>query len=346
MATVARRCVVGRYIVGKYDVQYQYLLLRRSFISTRRISKRLSLDKYHERLRELIEPKYIVHFGNLLAVCAMLQSDMLYLRSFMIGASICGIAFNLLQPLPLITPAAWGCFFIAGHSIQIYFLIRDKLSITMSQDLNQVYEDAFFGYGFTPRQFIDLCNFCNYSFQTFKKGENIVTEGSDMPYLHWLYQGKLAVKTKKFGDLGVVDEKTETKWLGEFFDPNRDPNYWKNPHSWIVTYFCLEDCKVLRLNRKKLDIFLNQNDNFKEKASKVVIKDIWGKLRNVRKSDVLKSYTEMLNIALLTDEAALSEKVKDYLLQYAANNKIDKTYIEMCLKENHGLSYDELFSTL
>ncbi len=70
----------------------------------------------------------------------MTQSQMLYQRSFMIGASICGIGFNLLQPIPLITPACWGgVFFIFGRSIQIYFLIRDKLSITMSADLNKVY---------------------------------------------------------------------------------------------------------------------------------------------------------------------------------------------------------------
>ena len=297
-------------------------------------------------MRQILEPKYVVHFGNILAVCAMMQQDMLMLRSFMIGASICGIAFNLLQPIPLLTPACWGLFFICGHGIQIYFLIRDKLSITMSEDLNKVYEDAFFGYGFTPRQFIDLCKYCDYSFISFKKGQEIVTEGSDMPYLHWLMRGKLTVNTKKFGDLGIVHEESETRWLGEFFDPNRDSDYWNKPHSWIVTYICLEDCKAVRLDRKKLDIFLNQNDSFKEKASKVVVKDIWGKLRNVRKSDVLKSYAEMLNIALLADERVLSEKVQDYLLEYAENNDIDKDYIKMCLKENHGLNYEELFSTV
>ena len=95
-----------------------------------------------------------------------------------------------------------------------------------------------------------------------------------------------------------------------------------------------------------MDIFLNQNDSFKEKASKVVVKDIWGKLRNIKQSDKLVSYSEMLNIALLSDKRVLSEKVQDYLLQYAKDHKIDKEYIEHCLKEDHGLNYDELFSTL
>jgi hypothetical protein len=36
------------------------------------------------------------------------------------GLWICaGVAFNLLQPTPLVAPAAWGIFFICGHGIQV-----------------------------------------------------------------------------------------------------------------------------------------------------------------------------------------------------------------------------------
>eukprot|EP01084_Bolivina_argentea_P297359 512268_1 len=342
-----------RYL--KYNLSIQHSLHYNSIILKRTYTSKISSKRFqnlHHNLRQLIEPRYVVHFGNLLAVCAMMQSEMLYLRSFMIGASVCGIAFNLLQPIPLITPACWGIFFIFGHSIQIYFLIRDKLSITMSADLNQVYEEAFFTYGFTPRQFIDLCQYANYSFITYKTGDNITVEGSDMPYLNWLLNGKVRVKTNNFGVLTILDtndDKLETKWLGEFFDPNRDVSYWDKgkKHKWVVTYECLTDCKCIQLDRKKLDIFLNQNDSFKEKASKIVVKDVWGKLRHIRdgktQPDLMHSYGEMLNIALLNDNAQISEKVKSYLEKYATNNNIDKSYIDTFLSEHHGLSYDELF---
>jgi hypothetical protein len=62
---------------------------------------------------------WIVHGSNALAICAMVSSDMLSLRSFMIGASAMAIVYNLLQPIPLIPPAAWMscchfCFASAG----------------------------------------------------------------------------------------------------------------------------------------------------------------------------------------------------------------------------------------
>ena len=66
-----------------------------------------------------IQPNTIVHFGNFLAVCAMGTADMLTLRGFMAGASLCGIVFNLVQPKPLFAPAAWGCFFVCGHTVQV-----------------------------------------------------------------------------------------------------------------------------------------------------------------------------------------------------------------------------------
>ena len=41
---------------------------------------------------------YFVHAGNSLAVVASLSDDMVQLRSFMIGATTCGMCYNLLQP--------------------------------------------------------------------------------------------------------------------------------------------------------------------------------------------------------------------------------------------------------
>ena len=70
---------------------------------------------------------YFVHAGNGLAVLASCSEDMLHLRSFMIGATSCNIAFNLLQrPQPLWTPCYWGAFFVAAHGIQIARILRER----------------------------------------------------------------------------------------------------------------------------------------------------------------------------------------------------------------------------
>ena len=46
---------------------------------------------------------------------AINQKDMLQLRGLSVTASLFGIAYNLLQPVPLWAPAAWGAFFISCH---------------------------------------------------------------------------------------------------------------------------------------------------------------------------------------------------------------------------------------
>ena len=53
------------------------ILQHKSYSSLRTLSKRLSLDQVHRNMRQILEPKYVVHFGNILAVCAMMQQDML-----------------------------------------------------------------------------------------------------------------------------------------------------------------------------------------------------------------------------------------------------------------------------
>jgi hypothetical protein len=87
---------------------------------------------------------------------AMTSSDMLPLRCFMVGASSCGILYNLLQPKPLIPPAAWGIFFIAGHGLQITRLLLARQHITMDDREHELYERAFMPFGFSPRAFTQL----------------------------------------------------------------------------------------------------------------------------------------------------------------------------------------------
>jgi hypothetical protein len=75
----------------------------------------------------------LCNVGNGFAVIALVQQDMLVLRSCMVCASACGITFNLLQPKPLYTPAGWGLFFVCGHLIMIALIIRDRLELIMSE---------------------------------------------------------------------------------------------------------------------------------------------------------------------------------------------------------------------
>mmetsp|Transcript_7039 Transcript_7039/g.17188 ORF Transcript_7039/g.17188 Transcript_7039/m.17188 type:complete len:93 (+) Transcript_7039:265-543(+) len=70
---------------------------------------------------------YFVHIGNILALIATNQSEMISLRVFMISVTTCMISFNLLQyPKPLVVPALWGTVFIISHGYQIFLLLQEK----------------------------------------------------------------------------------------------------------------------------------------------------------------------------------------------------------------------------
>eukprot|EP01084_Bolivina_argentea_P025388 47195_1 len=130
----------------KHNINYKYQFAKRPYFKISSNNKFISKSNIINKniiylLPHSIKPKYIIHFGNFLAIAAMLQSEMLYLRGFMICASACGIAFNLLQPVPLKIPAYWGLFFIFTHAIQIYYLLQDKFPTTnLPDNLKQIYK--------------------------------------------------------------------------------------------------------------------------------------------------------------------------------------------------------------
>lgn len=98
----------------------------------------------------------LCNVGNGFAVIALVQQDMLVLRSCMVCASACGITFNLLQPKPLYTPAGWGLFFVCGHLIMIALILRERQEVTMNEEQLDAYEECFQRHGFTPRHFKKL----------------------------------------------------------------------------------------------------------------------------------------------------------------------------------------------
>ena len=134
---------------------------------------------------------YIVHGGNLLAVAAMGSDDMLVLRSFMIGASTCGIFYNLLQPHPLFAPASWGIFFICGHSVQIARLLLAKQPVAMTKNEHDIYDEHFLPFGFTPRTFVELLQKSNAKEVEIAPGARLVEEGSLMKYIFLIRDGSV-----------------------------------------------------------------------------------------------------------------------------------------------------------
>ena len=215
------------------------MLARSSAVLARRSIRRFttttalpsSLTKACNTLRTKITPERVnlfIHAGNLLAIGAMFSPDMLYLRSFMIGASGCGIVFNLLQPSPLTAPALWGAFFICGHSVQIARLLHQP-NVVMSERDHELYEHAFLPYGFSPRTFQTLMEEGDVVWATYEDGATICLEGSPVEYVQIILSGG-AVFTHQANEkisqsrvARVIDSKAVAShrgtWVGEAFDP-------------------------------------------------------------------------------------------------------------------------------
>ena len=132
---------------------------------------------------------YFVHAGNSLAVCASCSDDMVPLRAFMIGATACNIAFNLLQPLPLWTPVYWGAFFCTVHATQIARIFADSQDVTLSEREHSLYESCFLSHGFTPRQFLTLLRNSDAAWVSYSSGECIAQAGTKISAIHLVLPG-------------------------------------------------------------------------------------------------------------------------------------------------------------
>eukprot|EP00854_Cymbomonas_tetramitiformis_P003695 gene3695-4633_t len=119
-----------------------------------------------------------------------LIEDMLLLRLFMVCANVCGIAYNLLQPTPLLTPVAWSTFFLGGHGMQLYRLVNEKQEVKLSSQECELYEQAFFSFGFTPRDFKSLGK---PMWKEFDEGEVVHFQDADIETLYYLLDGEVDI---------------------------------------------------------------------------------------------------------------------------------------------------------
>ena len=102
------------------------------------------------------------------------------LRVLGVVSTSCSIAFNLLQPTPLVTPACWGVFFIACHAYQLAVLLRERRTTALAPRERRVFERSFEPYGFTPRQFVDVVERTRGRWPRFAAGEFIHRRGEPM----------------------------------------------------------------------------------------------------------------------------------------------------------------------
>lgn len=90
-----------------------------------------------------LNPNYFIHTGNFILLIAVNQTDMFALRGLSVLASGCGIAYNLLQPKPLLPAAIWGGFFLSCHAFRICLLLREQRDIDLDETEQALWESTF-----------------------------------------------------------------------------------------------------------------------------------------------------------------------------------------------------------
>lgn len=276
---------------------------------------------------------YFVHVGNVIFLMAINQTDMLQLRTLSAGASVLGLAYNLLQPVPLYAPAAWGVLFISCNLYNIAVLLRERQQITLTDDQEKVYELAFMGFGFAPRLFLDLLESTNARWYTVEKGEMVHKKGDSMHEISYLQEGEVRMVSVTNDDMMEVITPKNGGWLGEFFDPNMDPDvYWSKPHAYPISYRCdAERCRFMALDRKKLHYALRENPRLTQAATNSQVKDLWGKLHSRHGQSRLMMYASMLEVAISDGEVNARER--ELCAHFRARDKItDKQHEEFLRK--------------
>jgi CRP-like cAMP-binding protein len=245
-------------------------------------------------------------------------TDMSALRVFMIGASSCGIMFNLLQPVPLVVPAAWGAVFVFGHSVQIARLLWDKVEVSMSSEEADLYETAFMPSGFTPRQFVAIIAHAKWI--DVPAGHVLFRCGEQVNELYYLVRGKVStiIKSNAVNGADVVLSETvgghAGAWLG---NDNEEAGYTTVSRSRLCVW-----------DKGQIQQMINSNPVMRTAGDKAHIQDLCAKLKTAQLADtehlrraIITTYKQMLAVAVV--DGVLVDSERDALARYCEENDID-----------------------
>jgi hypothetical protein len=95
-------------------------------------------------------PSYIVHVGYFLMLCGFLARDVLHLRGLLILAQAAVGTYAWLSGVPAI--AAWNFTFVCINSFMAAWIIHDRRSVELPEELRALYDRHFSALG--PAEFL------------------------------------------------------------------------------------------------------------------------------------------------------------------------------------------------
>src|SRR4051794_35976076 len=102
----------------------------------------------------MISPEYFLHASNIARIFSFSAKDVLWLRIFVILASLIGVPYFYLQTNVLWEPIVWTVLFIGINAYHVWRLWMERRPVELSDDEARLYDLTFFP--LSARQFVDL----------------------------------------------------------------------------------------------------------------------------------------------------------------------------------------------
>jgi hypothetical protein len=254
------------------------------------------------------------------AVLALCTNDMLQLRCCMVGASLWGIAYNILQPTPLLAPAGWGCVFICGHLLQIGRILRDRAQVEMTEDAVDLYESAFHPHHFRPRQFLKIMEIGRV--EVLEAGTVITSIGNEATELILIWDGVAAVRDQSNVPVGHIGQH---RWIGNMVRSSTGHNQWN------YNIKAEAPCKVIKWRRAELDELLASDRTLHVCAASLIANDLTWKLSESAALHAFHEYHSMLEVAVADGRLVAEEKKQ--LREFRLSHKLSMDDHSRCLAD-------------
>lgn len=181
-------------------------------------------ENLFQRTLAWLKTNWSILMMNLGAVCVLAgytRSDVVELRSFFFGSSLCNVIAQLGQRPIRIMPILWPS--ISG-SVNLFFITRvleeRHSSVRLTQQQEDVYIKYFLPHGMTPKQFVNTYDLAEL--KVYPKGSTIIHPGHENHHVYLIIHGKTIrnlhgrklLEISSAGD-GMFPNATAGDWYGE-----------------------------------------------------------------------------------------------------------------------------------
>ena len=131
----------------------------------------------------------IMNVGAISGLCGFMMSDVLHLRVLSICGSLCGVGYNISRTPRQLNACLWGGVFISTNVFMILQLLKERNSDGPQFNLQEMelWTRHFKEYGVNAKAFKNMVK--NGQWQTYNKGEEIVTSGKALDQVLIVHEG-------------------------------------------------------------------------------------------------------------------------------------------------------------